>query len=239
MYNCLNTCRCRIFIMRYILLTIVAAVMFAGIAAGQTREDCPKIRVIGPSGITTPGDSVTFTAETDADTKALRFYWTVSGGVIEAGQWTTSISVRSSRDDGGKNIEGTVTVSGLAEGCRNVALELAPIDMLLPNCASDEFGDLEPDDVRARMDSLFIELENNPTNQGVVHLIITDKEELSESNPRLQLIVKHAKFREFDLERLAFLFETAEASYSKLWRVPPGAESPCPDCIVVNAVELP
>jgi hypothetical protein len=227
-------------IVKSIFPTIVAAIIFAGIAAGQTTEDCPKIRVIGPSGITTPGDSVTFVIETDADIKDLRFNWTVTAGVIDAGQGTPSISVRSSREDSGETIEATVEVSGLPGACDNRARETAPIDNI-PVCglAADEFGDLEPNDVRARMDQFFVELENNPTNQGVVLLIITDKEELSELNPRLQLIVKHAAFREFDLKRLTFMFEIADRSYTRLWRVLPGAESPCPDCIVVNAVELP
>src|SRR5690606_34348699 len=123
-------------------------------------------KVVGPGGITTPGDDVTFVVDTTADIKELKFHWTVSGGVIEEGEGTTAIKVRTSRADSGKTIEATVDVQGFEKGCPSRVWEQAPIDAIPEIGVLDEFANLEPDDVRARMDAFFLYLQNNPTNTG-------------------------------------------------------------------------
>jgi hypothetical protein len=208
------------------------------IGRSQEPADCPSLTVIGPSGITWPGDNVTFVVDTNADTKELKFYWTVSDGVIEEGQGTTAIKVTTSRDNAGKTIEATVDVQGFEKGCSSRAWENAPIAAIPEIEVLDQFANLEPDDVRARMDAFFLELTNYPKQHGWVILHITKDQELSETNPRFKLIVDQARFREFPLDRITFLFQVSEFNLTNLYRLGPEREYPCDDCIEVRPIPL-
>ena len=224
--------------MRLCLLTLLILIGFGGSARGQEPAECPSLKVIGPSGITMPGDNVTFVVDTNADTKVLKFYWTVSDGVIEEGQGTTAIKVATSRDNAGKTIEATVDVQGFEKGCSSRAWENAPIENFPEFHAADQFGDLEPDDLRARMDAFLYELTKYPEQNGWVILSITEDQELSETNPRFQLIVDHARFREFPLDRIRFLFEFNNVNVTRLYRLPLDLIHPCDDCIEVQPIPL-
>src|SRR5690606_26323040 len=91
------------------------------------------------------------------------YNWSVDRGVIESGQGTPSISVRTSRDDAGQSVRATVTLGGLDPNCPcdNEASETGPVDTAPEAILVDEFGRLANDDVRARLDAFFLELQNN------------------------------------------------------------------------------
>ena len=84
------------------------------VAAGESMEFTVKV-----SG--DPGDSVTYN-------------WTVSAGVIESGQGTKSIKVRTDENMEGQSVTATVEIGNLPPGpaCQNTASETAPVTARKP-----------------------------------------------------------------------------------------------------------
>lgn len=189
--------------------------------------DCPTLSVSGPAGITTPGDAMTFTANVSGGPE-VTYNWTVTGGTIESGQGTPSISVRTTLEDAGSNITATVQLGGLDPNCNctTSASETGSVDTRPTAELVDEFGKLANDDVRARLDAFFVTLQNNPTNQGYIINYGTDREIAA----RERLITNHIAFRRFDRSRITLVRggDLGTGINTKLYRVPPGAENPAP-----------
>lgn len=189
--------------------------------------DCGTLSVTGPAGLTDPGDVMTFTANASGGSATPTYNWTVSGGTIESGQGTASIRVRTSADDAGKNITATVSLGGLDPNCncQTEASDTGSITTHPDPVLIDEYGKLKADDVRARLDAFFLELQNNPTNQGYVINYGTDREIAAAE----KLINNHITFRRFDRSRITLVRggNTGETK-TKLYRIPPGAENPAP-----------
>lgn len=224
--------------LRFLTITITL-LFFVGSAFGQATEaNCPKIEVIGPAGVSPVGQPIHFTAKVSGINSKLIFNWKVSSGTIESGQGTPAIIVVT--DEDGINITAEVTVEGLPNQCDNKAVESAPVDFKLPNCNFDEFSDLKPNEIRAKMDIFFAELANNPSDIGLIILYVGSDEKQTPDNSRLTLIAKHAKFRKFDLGRLVFKIEStnSELTNTVLYRVPVGAEMPCKGCITYPGTAL-
>ncbi len=191
--------------------------------------ECATIDVTGPSGVTTAGDPMTFTANVSGGTSSnLTYNWTVSSGTITSGQGTPSISVATTREMAGTDVTATVDVAGqCSETCPRSDSASAPIKPIEGPLLVDEFGKLANDDIRSRLDSFFAELSNNPTSQGYIINYGTDRE----MTARERLITNHINFRGFDRSRITLVKGGAHDSggvHTKLWRVPPGADNPTP-----------
>lgn len=222
----------------HVILFALLVVCLTSVAFGQaTTSNCPKVEVIGPAGVTNHGDAITFTARINTVNPKVIYKWTVEEGTITEGQGTSTIKVVGSVP--GETVTAMVEIDGLPDGCGNTASESAPVDAIIAcGMPSDEWGELKPNEIRAHMDVFFAELTNNPDNLGVVVLTVKEEETLDLTNRRLQFLVKHAKFRKFDLERIVFKLERSEDVRTRLWRVPPGSEMPCPECIEHRGAHL-
>ncbi len=227
---------------KYLGFILVMYALFAADTVAQnTPRPCPNIVITGPAGISAPGDEMTFTVSVAGPSeKQFNYSWSVSGGTITYGQGTAAITVHSNIAYAGKIIEASVFIRGMPVGCPDIASESVPIDYALPtDCFTDEFGNLDPDDVRLRYDSFFIELLNNPSHLGVIILNLADDEKMDKGNPRVALILGHIKFREFDIKRITLQFERIDYVNTKLTRIPPGGRMPtCNDCTMVKASDL-
>lgn len=189
--------------------------------------ECASISVSGPAGITQPGDSMTFTANVSGGTASnLTYNWTVSSGTITSGQGTPSITVATTREMAGGNVEATVNVGGqCAETCTRDARESGGIAPLPTPILVDEFGKQSNDDIRGRLDTFFAEIANNPGSQGYIINYGTDREIAA----RERLILNHIAFRNQDRSRYTLVRGGAGTGINtKLWRVPPGADNPTP-----------
>ena len=187
---------------------------------------CPSVSVGEPSGVTNPGSDMTFTANVNggnSDT-AYTYNWTVSNGTITSGQGTPQITVATTREMAGGNVMATVTVTGTAACPCNVpasgtgSVASTPIATLV-----DDFGATPADDLKARLDPFFSELQNNPSSSGVIINSGTDREVAKQ----LANIRKAAKFRGYDLTRVNFVRGSSEpGTRTRLFIVPSGAEAP-------------
>jgi len=188
---------------------------------------CPSLSVSGPAGVTTPGDTMTFTANVSGGPD-VTYNWTVSGGTITSGQGTPSIVVGTTTADAGTTITATVTLGGLdpACNCPETASESGPVDSRPIPVLVDEFGALPNDDIRGRLDIFFQELSNNPNNQGYIINYGTDRQIAA----RERLITNHITLRGFDRSRITLVRggDTGAGVNTKLYRIPPGAENPNP-----------
>jgi hypothetical protein len=196
----------------------------------EIKCECPTVTVTGPAGITNPGDAMTFTANVSGGSQATVTYnWTVDRGTIESGQGTPSITVRTSREDAGNNVNARVELGGLdpACSCPNSANETAPVAGLPEAVLVNEFGKMSNDDIRAQLDNFFAELANNPNNQGYIINYGTDREIAA----RERLIQNHIAFRKFDRSRITLVRGGVSPDgvvHTKMYRIPPGAENPAP-----------
>ena len=196
----------------------------------ETPCVCAVIDVTSPAGITAPGDAMTFTANVTGGTAPnLTYNWTVSAGTIESGQGTPSITVRTNRDMANTTVTATVDVGGQDPACNCPRTAEGRGGVAGPPVGEqvDEFGALPADDIRGRLDSFFNVLANNPDNQGYVIIYGTERE----MNTRERLIVNHINFRNFDRNRITIVRGGVHPDgtvYTKLYRIPPGADNPTP-----------
>ena len=116
--------------------------------------------------------------------------------------------------------------TGLCAECPRTDSESGGIAGFPEAVLVDEFGNLKPDDVKARLDAFFIELQNNPNNQGYIINYGTDRE----ITAREKIITTHIAFRNFDRTRITLVRggDTGSGINTKLFRIPPGAENPAP-----------
>ena len=182
---------------------------------------CPAISVIGPPGITMPGERMIF--RVDGGTSDLRYAWSVSHGTIIEGQGTPAITVATDKTMFGVNVTAKVEISGLPSNCATTASEFAPTVRKLEWESLDEWkGDLKLNDQRGRLDNFFADLSYNPTHTGLVILRVPEKERRDAKNRRLRLVVDHARWRKFDLKRIWFCFETFFEPRIVIYRFDPG-----------------
>src|SRR5688572_23869948 len=220
--------------MRTLVLVSILAALAAVAAAQRTDPICPTIEIIGPSGLTNPGDTLTFAVTLSSTPANVRYVWNVSRGVIEDGQGTRSIVIRTSLEDHGQNVEATVSITGLPKNCVHKATEIAPVASLVEGQPVDQFGILPRNDIRGRLDNYFHELSNNPHDRGFVVIQLGPGDNPNLTNSRYRLIVQHVRFRKFDLSRIDFGFELGGETGTTLWRVPPGARLPKCRCIYLR-----
>ncbi len=79
--------------------------------------DCATLSVTGPAGITAPGQTMTFTANSSGGTGDRTYNWSVSSGTIESGQGTPSIVVGTTSDMADSTVTATVEIGGQEASC--------------------------------------------------------------------------------------------------------------------------
>lgn len=188
---------------------------------------CYSVSVSGPSGITNPGDSMTFTANVGGGGD-FTYNWTVSNGTISSGQGTPSITVATTKAMAGQNVTATVDVGGMCPDCQRIASETAPVAPPITFTQIDEFDKLVDDDVKIRVDNFYIQLNNNPTAQGYIINYGT----AAEIKKRRAQIMKaiNRPGTSYDASRVTFVDgpNSGTGIKTKFYLVPAGADTPQP-----------
>jgi hypothetical protein len=187
---------------------------------------CPTVTVDGPSSITQPGGTMTFTANVSGGTPGnITYNWSVDAGSIESGQGSPVITVRAPSDGSVSNITASVDVGGLCTTCPGDS-ETAPVAVPGKPILIDTQGPGVDDDVKARVDAYYIQLNNDPTAQGYIINYGTDREIAR----REAQIKKAIAFRKYDASRVTFVRggNTGEGIVTKYWLVPAGVTPPTP-----------
>jgi hypothetical protein len=193
---------------------------------------CPTLNVSG-GGVVKAGEPMSFTANVSGGTATSIVYnWTVSNGTISSGQGTPTITVDTTGLADGTNVRAEVDISGstvLCETCTRTGSEVGSVTRIGPRLF-DTFGPLPDDEVKARIQNLYVELGNNPQAQGYIINYGTDKEIAN----RERQIRKAITFLKLDPSRVTLVRGGANPNgesgvFTRVWIVPPGADNPTPD----------
>ena len=192
------------------------------------RPVCPNISMYCPDVVQT-GAPITFTASTSGGTTGVTpvYNWRVSAGTITAGQGTPTITVDTA-GLGGQPITASLEVEGYNLECRASCQSSVPAPVL-PRKA-DEFGEVNRDDEKARLDLFAIEMQNEPGAQvyviGYGGRSAKPGEGLRRANRARDYLVSA---RGIEAPRIVVIDGGyAETGRTELWVVPPGATPPQP-----------
>ena len=185
--------------------------------------NCPAIEVIPPPAAVKSGEGMNFAVLLDKASEGLNleYRWSVDKGKIFVGQGTDNVTVLT---DGLEytTITATVKIEGLPKACPKKFSETGIITANPSWCSLDEFGELARDDIRARIDNLYILLGgSDPTTKALIINYGMPKD----VTRRLKIIKEHIKFRGLSLDRVYFRYKGVEPNIrTKLWLVPAGAD---------------
>lgn len=192
---------------------------------------CPTLDVSG-GGIVESGQPMYFNANVGGGSAGdVTYSWTVSNGRIVSGENSSSITVDTTGLEDGTNIRAEVTIGGnLCENCNRTASETGSVTKKVVNPYKfDEFTKLPDDEVKARIQNLYVELGANPNSQGYIINYGTDKEIAA----RERQITKAINFLKLDPSRVTVVRGGANPNgkgvLTRVWIVPPGANNPTPD----------
>jgi hypothetical protein len=215
--------------MKQIFFACFLALIFCLSTFGQAQSPA-CVKTAGTAGVVAAGTPMKFVATLSGKTDdlTLEYQWKVSAGTIISGQGTCSITVDTAGLPNGTNITAEVTVKGLPESCPNTASETGSVIASIIGEPLDNFGKLPDDEVKVRIDALFLSLGNAPDARG--HIIIYGT--AAEIAARERQIQKAISFRKYDAKRVTIVSGGANPSgagvWTVLWIVPPGAELPKP-----------
>ena len=210
-----------------IFATILGLGFGLSVFAQSENSSCPKIEING-GGVVRPGEPMTFIVKLENEAKfpRIEYEWTVSNGTISGGQASPVITVDTTSLE--TNITATVKIKGLPENCADTASETGNVSPIKDIFPIDEFGKLPNDEVKARMDALFVSLGNEPNGQGYILNYGTD-EEVAVREKQIQ---KAINYRKYDASRVTVVRCGANPNgagvWTKVWIVPPGADNPQP-----------
>ena len=200
-------------------------------ALAQTNETspCPTIEVIGPAGITTSGETMTFTASVSGNNNSSVVYnWTISDGTIIEGLGTSIIKVATNADIAGKFISATVSLNGLPVNCKNTASQKAEIAYVgLDPVMTDEYGRLSFKEERARLDNIAFQLKDNKDYKAYFIIYVTEEDKSKAVKSRISKIQNYfAENHKISKERIVILTSKAASKRTQIYLVPSNASFP-------------
>lgn len=198
-------------------------------AAEKKPSPCPRLGVRGPgAGFVRDGAPVTFTAEIAGGDPSVTptIIWSVSAGVIKAGQGEKRIEVDSTGAGVYRQINAEVWVGGYAQECGTSAtavVKVSPRPSLV-----DEFGELMPDKEVERLKAAALHLaEAGDRLQIIVYSGRTSaRGYVAAAQKRMATQLADS---ELPLDRMRVIDGGyREQPAYELWLVPEGGESPRP-----------
>jgi hypothetical protein len=192
------------------------------------RPFCPNVSMYCPDVVQT-GTPVTFTASTSGGTPGVApvYNWKVSAGTITAGQGTPTITVDTA-GLGGQPITASLEVEGYNLVCRASCQSSVPAPVLARR--ADEFGEVNRDDEKARLDLFAIEMQNEPGARGYILGYGGRKAKPGEGQRRADRARDYlVNTRGIEATRVVVVDGgLGETGRTELWVVPPGATPPRP-----------
>ncbi len=185
--------------------------------------ECPTVSVTEPPVTVQPCEKMTFTANVSGGSQDnVTYNWSVNQGTIVEGDGTPTITVDTCglKDT---TVTATVAFGGLCDACGEMSASGSGIVGGTPDPRLiDDFGRAQNNDVRARIDQLFIELQNDPSATGY----ILNYGPARAVAARERLIRNHIRLRGYDASRITLVNRgVASEIKTRLWVVPAGADA--------------
>jgi len=188
--------------------------------------NCVTPSVSGPTDIVAPGTPITFSLNYGGGGDPT-YTWTVSAGTITSGQGTSSITVDTTGLSN-ENVRATVELDNLPRpdcNCDRSAEYTVQVGGPRDAPLFDEFGDIPNDEVKARVDNLYIALGNDPTARGV----IINEGTAAQIRRRRAQIDGAIRFKRYDRSRIEYIDKITDGPINtKVYVVPAGVDNPTP-----------
>ena len=189
---------------------------------------CPNISIYCPGSVTL-GQPVTFNANVVGGDASITptYNWKISAGSITSGQGTSSITVDTT-GLAGQPITATLDMGGYNLNCTATCTTQIPVRV--ENRKFDEFGNINRDDEKARLDNFAIQLQQEPDSQGYIIVYAGRRTRPGDAQKRVDRARDYLiNQRGIDARRIVALAGgTREDLTVELWIVPTGAPAPTP-----------
>lgn len=129
---------------------------------------CPNVSVTGATYIPTPSGPLSFKAVVSVNNSKVSptFFWMVSKGRIVSGQGTDTIAVELPQGASGE-VSAKAEVHGYSLECpAESSSDHTKTTVGVSHLKLDEFGNINSEDTKARLDNFVVELQNDPTLQA-------------------------------------------------------------------------
>ena len=217
-----------------IVLIILFLASLAGFAEAQGAHYTYPFAIECPDRVVSPGETISVRAKFEGgytgDRYSPTYNWGASSGNIESGQGTPSISLTIGTDEA-SNVHVTLTRNFLEAHFpgvqRDATCTIAIVQKPLARM-TDEFRTRGSncEEGFARLDNFFIDLNNDPTAQGVI-VVYGDARAAGAASHRELQLRNHFTFRRFPTDRVEFMRGAAkEDGTTQFWIVPQGASDP-------------
>ena len=221
------------------ILLITFMLTLASAVSAQIPVTCGIVDIDGPSKVD-PGTPIVFKVRVTGmlHTSKPEFKWNVSVGTIIKGQGTDEIPVDTA-GLGGLDLSVMVELIDAPLGCRSSASRTT--QFTLPprtRCSFDEYGDIEFEGEKARLDNFAIQISNDPQSSGLILMYAGQKTFRREVAYRLDRARSYLVIvRGIDSNRIV----TVDCGFIKelattLWVVP--REATFPECNTVSQIPL-
>ncbi|MBV9241147.1 MAG: hypothetical protein JO314_03980, partial [Acidobacteria bacterium] len=185
---------------------------------------CPTLSVSGPTNVAAAGQPMSFAATSSGD---VTYNWMVSAGHITSGQGSSNITVDTT-GLAGQSVTATVEISGggMCSDCPRTQSASGEVARKIEATLVDEYGKLKDDDVKARIDGYYTQLNNDPSSHGYI-IIYGTPAQIKIARAQID---KAIAFRKFDASRVTIVTGSPMGPdvHVKLYSVPAGADNPMP-----------
>ncbi len=213
-----------------IVLAALAVAHALAAPPARARRQCPRVVVQCPDQ-SVSGLPLTYTVSIEGlgGNVSPTYKWVTSAGTISSGEGTSSITVETTGISG-LDLEATVEVGGLPEGCPKTASCATSVRVVCGYLQKyDEYGDISYADEKARLDNFAILLRNEPGLTGYIMAYGGRVGRAGEAQRRAERAMKYVsgKMRDMDAGRVV----TVDGGYREeltvqLWAVPQGFTPP-------------
>jgi len=188
------------------LLSVVLLLTLASVVTAQSPlTTCATIDIDGPSEVA-PGAPLVFKIKIIGliHTTKPEFKWSVSVGTIMSGQGTDEITV-DTVNLGGQELTATAELTGAPPGCKASVSRTTQVKPAPPACFHpfDEYGDIDFEDEKARLDNFAIMISNDSVSSGQILMFAGQKTFENETAERLVRAKSYmVNVREIDPNRI-------------------------------------
>lgn len=187
---------------------------------------CPNVAIECPDRVVVD-EPLTFRSTVSGGSGGVRpsYHWTVSAGTIIDGQGTDTIHVNTT-GLAGQSVTATLTMGGYNLDCSATCTVQFPTPL---ECKKfDEFPAIATNDLKARLDSYAIELQNDPTATAYVIVYPGQRGRPGEVQKNTTRIVDYlVNSRGVNAQRIVTLVgPPRDALVVELWLCPQGAKLP-------------
>jgi hypothetical protein len=123
------------------------------------------------------------------------------------------------------NVTATVKISGLSAACPDLATEAATVAKEFVPEKIDEFGKIQEDDVKVRIDHLYIRLKHDPASEGIIVVRFNKRDTRRAKLSYLTNLERAIFFLRKDPSRVSFEIVEGESETSTVfWLLPAGGD---------------